>query len=234
MKRFFDITISLLLLLLLSPLLLLLALAVWFSEPGPVIYRGSRVGRDGRPFSILKFRSMTLRPLTAKTEITVKYDPRVTPIGRFLRSTKLDELPQLFNVLKGDMSLVGPRPESPYFVEYYTDEQREVLSVPPGITGAAQLVYRHEERLFNGDDPEKYYIQVVMPAKLSIDLEYVYHHSFWLDLQILLLTAVALVRPVSLPSLQAATIAVAPQQKHTSPRLRAVGIASDQQSTGVE
>ncbi|MDQ2718007.1 MAG: SDR family NAD(P)-dependent oxidoreductase, partial [Chloroflexota bacterium] len=132
-------------------------------------------------------------------EITVHHDPRVTQVGRILRATKLDELPQLINVLRGEMSLVGPRPESPYFVAYYTEQQKEVLRVRPGITGAAQLVYCHEEELLTASDPEQQYLDVIMPAKLAIDLNYVRQHSFWLDIQILLSTFVVL---VPLPALR--------------------------------
>lgn len=200
MKRLFDIIVSAIALLILAPLLVLLALAVWMDEPGSVIYRGERVGRGGCPFFIFKFRSMTLK-MVKGGEITVKEDPRVTKVGKILRTTKLDELPQLINVLRGEMSLVGPRPESPHFVAHYTVQQREVLRVRSGITGAAQLVYHHEEQLLTDTDPEKQYLNVIMPAKLAIDLNYVNNHSSWLDMQILLRTFVMLVHIPSLRTL---------------------------------
>src|SRR6185312_14421422 len=148
-KRFFDVIVAALLVLVLCPVLAIIACLIWSNEPGPVIHRGLRMGRNGRPFAVFKFRSMTLAPMP-KQEITVSNDPRVTRVGRFLRATKLDELPQLFNVLRGEMSLVGPRPESPHYVAHYTAEQQQVLSVRPGITGAAQIYFPHEEELLDG------------------------------------------------------------------------------------
>jgi lipopolysaccharide/colanic/teichoic acid biosynthesis glycosyltransferase len=199
-KRTFDVVVAALLLVALLPLLALLALGVWASGPGPILYRGARVGRAAQPFHILKFR--TMRPaVAAQRAITVNDDPRVTPFGRVLRATKLDELPQLINVLRGDMSLVGPRPEAPSYVSTYTPEQRAVLTVRPGITGLSQVFFRHEERMLVGPDPERYYLAVLLPAKLKIDLDYVRRRSFWLDLKILALTLVALVRPVPTPAL---------------------------------
>jgi lipopolysaccharide/colanic/teichoic acid biosynthesis glycosyltransferase len=186
----------------LLPLLVLIALGVWASQPGTVIYRGPRVGLGGRPFQILKFRTMALAPSSgASREVTIRDDPRVTRFGRLLRATKLDELPQLVNVLRGEMSLVGPRPESPHYVACYTPAQRAVLTVRPGITGLSQVFFRHEERLLGGPDPERYYVAVVMPAKLKIDLDYVRRRSFGLDCKILALTLVTLVRPVPTPAL---------------------------------
>ena len=181
-KRFFDVAVAAVLLLVLWPVLAIIACLIWSNEPGPIFYRGPRAGRDGRPFAVFKLRTMTLAP-QARREITVSNDPRVTPIGRVLRATKLDELPQLINVVRGEMSLVGPRPESLHYVARYTDEQRQVLSVRPGITGAAQIYFPHEEGLLDGPDPETLYITRVMPAKLEIDLEYVryFGHSGWMS-----------------------------------------------------
>ncbi len=200
-KRIFDLTITAPLVLVLLPVFAIIACLIWCDERGPVIYRGPRVGRGGKPFAVFKFRSMTLAPLP-RQEITVSNDPRVTRVGRFLRATKLDELPQLFNVLRGEMSLVGPRPESPHYVAHYTAEQRQVLSVRPGITGAAQIYFPHEEELLNGPDPEHLYLSRVMPAKLAIDLDYVRYWSLWLDFKLLFLTLVAVVRPVAPPPLR--------------------------------
>lgn len=199
-KRVFDATLAAILLLALFPVLVILGCLVWCNEPGPVLYRGVRAGREGRPFRILKFRTMTRAP-TFSQEITVKDDPRVTWLGRWLRLTKLDELPQLINVLVGDMSLVGPRPEALKYVACYTNEQREVLSVRPGITGAAQVFFPHEEKILAGPDPEQLYRTRVMPAKLAIDLDYVCNWSFGLDLKLLALTILAIIHPIVAPPL---------------------------------
>ena len=194
MKRLFDIVVSGLALLLLLPLLLVLAVAVVMGSPGGAFFRQTRVGRDGRLFRLLKFRSM--RPGSeAGGQITVgERDPRITGIGHLLRRTKMDELPQLWNVLVGDMSLVGPRPEVPKYVALYTPEQREVLRVRPGLTGPASIAYMDENALLGQSlDPEAIYVQTVMPAKLALDLHYVRERSILTDLKILLRTAAKLV-----------------------------------------
>ncbi|MCB9437115.1 MAG: sugar transferase [Anaerolineales bacterium] len=172
-KRLFDVVFAVLGLVVLSPALLLISLIIKLSSSGPVFYRATRVGRYGKEFRLLKFRSMVVNADQMGPAVTGANDPRVTPIGRLLRKTKLDELPQLINVLVGDMSFVGPRPEALKYVKHYTDEQREVLSVRPGITSAASIVYRHEEALLVGEDTEAMYVQTIMPAKLAIDLNYV-------------------------------------------------------------
>jgi lipopolysaccharide/colanic/teichoic acid biosynthesis glycosyltransferase len=201
LKRLIDIVFAAVFLVLLSPLLLILAVAVFTSDPGPIIFQGRRIGRFGRDFRIYKFRSMRVNQAGMVSAITVGNDPRVTSVGRFLRATKLDELPQLVNVLKGDMSLVGPRPEAPDYVARYTEEQRGVLSVRPGITGLSQVYFRHEEELLTGRAPEFYYFDAIMPAKLTIDLEYVRHPSVWMDIKVIFLTAISLVRPFPTPPL---------------------------------
>jgi len=200
MKRVFDVIVAAIILLLTLPLFALIAAAIWLDDRGPIIYRGLRVGLGGQTFFQLKFRTMTVNQ-TLKSEVTLRDDPRVTCVGRFLRNTKLDELPQLINVLRGDMSLVGPRPETLHYVASFTPEQRAVLSVRPGITGLAQLSFRYHERLVIGPDPERYYLTVLLPAKLAINLDYVRKQSFWLDLKIIALTFIALVRPFPLPPL---------------------------------
>lgn len=190
MKRAFDIVVSLVLVLVLLPLLVVLALSVVLTSSGGAFFRQVRVGRGGHEFKLMKFR--TMRPDSeARGQLTIGgRDPRVTPIGYFLRKSKLDELPQLWNVLVGDMSLVGPRPEVPKYVALYTTEQREVLGVRPGITGPASLQYIDEnELLARSADPERTYIEEVMPAKLAIDLEYVRRASMANDLRILFRTA---------------------------------------------
>lgn len=188
-KRAFDILFALVLLLLLLPMLLLFALAVAITSPGGALFRQKRVGRGGMPFRLLKFR--TMRPGSeAKGQLTIGgRDPRITGVGYFLRKTKLDELPQLWNVLKGDMSVVGPRPEVPKYVALYSAEQREVLSVRPGITGMASIHYIDEnELLARSSDPQRAYVEEVMPAKLALDLKYVRERSFLLDLRIIFAT----------------------------------------------
>ena len=136
-----------------------------------------------------KFRTMVVNAESTGTSLTTYKDPRITQIGDFLRRTKLDELPQLFNVLKGDMSIIGPRPEAPVYVKYYTEEQRRVLSVRPGITGSAQLENRNEELKLKGQsDPEEYYITQLLPEKLKIDLNYIENRSFVLDLKLIFKT----------------------------------------------
>lgn len=192
-RRVLDVVIASLLLLILSPLMLALALAVRLSSPEPILFRQERVGLNGRRFTLLKFRSM--RPSAGGPEVTAGGDARITRVGRFMRKWKLDELPQFFNVLRGDMSLVGPRPEVPRYVAYYTPEQRQVLSVRPGVTGLTQLEYRDEERLLAGrDDVEQYYIRHIMPAKLALDLQYIRTRTLGGDLKLLLRTVTAVLR----------------------------------------
>jgi lipopolysaccharide/colanic/teichoic acid biosynthesis glycosyltransferase len=188
-KRAFDILFALVLLLLLLPLLSIFAFAVALTSAGGAFFRQERVGRNGRLFRLLKFR--TMRPGSeAKGQLTIGgRDPRITGVGYFLRKTKLDELPQLWNVLVGNMSVVGPRPEVPKYVAMYSDEQRAVLSVRPGITGMASIDYIDEnELLARSADPERAYIEEVMPAKLALDLRYVKEQSFGLDLRIIFAT----------------------------------------------
>lgn len=197
LKRAFDFTAALVGLVLLSPLLAVLALWVKWDSPGPVFYRGQRVGKDGKIFHIFKFRSMVVGAAKKGPAVTREGDPRITRSGRFLRKTKLDELPQLLNVLRGEMSLVGPRPEDPRYVAHYTPEQRRVLSVRPGITGLASIQYRNEEALLKGTPPEQVdevYIQRILPEKMRMELEYVQRRNFLLDVWLLVLTFFALFR----------------------------------------
>ncbi|HEY0978941.1 MAG TPA: sugar transferase [Flavobacteriales bacterium] len=194
-KRLFDIGAALSALLVLSPLLLVFGVLVASTSPGGAFFRQQRVGRHGRIFGLMKFRSM--RPGSeAKGQLTIGgRDPRITPVGHFLRRTKMDELPQLWNVLVGDMSIVGPRPEVPRYVELYTAEQRAVLDVRPGITSLASIAYINENELLGrSSDPERTYIEEVMPAKLALDLRYVRQRSLGLDLRIILSTAGKLFR----------------------------------------
>ena len=193
MKRLFDITASALGLIFLSPLMLLLALWVALDSEGPVFYRQVRVGRHNKDFHILKFRSMRTGSDQGSL-VTIGDDPRVTRSGRLMRKLKLDELPQLINVLVGDMSLVGPRPEVRHYVNYWTAEQMHVLDVRPGITDPASIRFLNESELMAGaDDPERYYIEVIMQEKLKLYLEYVTSHSFFGDIGIIFNTLWAIV-----------------------------------------
>jgi lipopolysaccharide/colanic/teichoic acid biosynthesis glycosyltransferase len=179
-------------LLLLWPLLLALAVAIRLTSPGPALFRSTRVGRNARPFTLYKFRSMIPGAQTVGPAITAADDSRVTAVGATLRRLKLDELPQLLNVLKGDMSLVGPRPEDPSYVAKYSREQLAILEAKPGITSPASLCYRDEETQLVGEDWEDFYIREVMPAKLAIDCEYLRERTLWSDLTIILNTAAGL------------------------------------------
>ncbi|MDZ4769763.1 MAG: sugar transferase [Chloroflexota bacterium] len=194
LKRAFDILVALVGLIVLSPVLLILVIAVRLTSPGPVFYRATRVGRGGGEFRLLKFRSMVIDADRIGPAVTGAADPRITPVGRLLRRTKIDELPQLWNVLIGDMSLVGPRPESPKYVALYTQKQRDVLKVRPGITSPASIAYRNESALLTEADWETQYIEEIMPAKLKVDLEYAQHPSLPRDIVILFQTALALLR----------------------------------------
>ncbi len=193
-KRLADIAAALPGLLFLSPLFLLIAVLIKRDSPGPVFYRGQRVGKGGSSFSILKFRTMEETPESRRgSVVTAEDDPRVTRIGRWLRRTKLNELPQLWNVLTGEMSLVGPRPEAPELVASWPEEaRREVLSVRPGITSPASVLYRDEERLLRSQTVLDTYLGSVMPTKLRLDQLYVRHRTIWLDLDTLLWTALVL------------------------------------------
>ena len=185
LKRGIDIVGSTAGLILLSPALAAIAVLVRASDGGPAFYVGKRVGRDGREFGLIKFRSMRPQADKEGAAVTSKADDRVTPLGHVLRRTKLDELPQLINVIRGDMSLVGPRPESPMYVALYSDEQRQILKVRPGITGPASLKFRDEQEMLVGEDWHATYVDQVMPNKVAIDLEYLSVQTIRSDLSII-------------------------------------------------
>jgi lipopolysaccharide/colanic/teichoic acid biosynthesis glycosyltransferase len=192
----------------LSPVLLVLAILVKMSDGGPVLFCQERVGKAGRRFSILKFRSMVTNAEHLGPGITKDGDPRITRIGRFLRKSKLDELPQLWNVLRGEMSFVGPRPEIPYYVEKYTTEQKKVLAFQPGITDLATLEFRNEEELLSkalsrakpnaeaakpsANEMEEFYIKFCVPRKIQLNLDYARRASVWEDTKLILRTVWAL------------------------------------------
>ncbi|MBD3183557.1 sugar transferase [Candidatus Poribacteria bacterium] len=187
LKRIFDISISLVALALLAPFFFVCAVIIKLTSRGPIFYRGRRVGKDGKIFLMHKFRSMVVDADKMGTDLTPQGDPRVTKFGKFLRKTKIDELPQIIDVIKGDMSLVGPRPESPMYAQHYDERQKRVLDVCPGIVGPTQIICRHEDLILKDkEDPDKYYIRELMPKKVEIDLNYIDNRSFWLDIQILL------------------------------------------------
>jgi lipopolysaccharide/colanic/teichoic acid biosynthesis glycosyltransferase len=205
LKRLFDLVISLLVILIAAPLWVAVAIAIQLDSPGPVFYRGHRVGRGGKLFAIYKFRTMVVDARARGPGITSEADPRITRVGRFLRRFKIDEMPQLINVLKGEMSIVGPRPEDPRYVARYTPEQLQVLSVRPGMASPAFVKYRHEESLLAGaDDPEQVYLTQILPDKLRLDLEYIRKQSFLFDLGIFLQAALSLFCPPRRPRAKAA------------------------------
>jgi lipopolysaccharide/colanic/teichoic acid biosynthesis glycosyltransferase len=193
MKRPFDFILSLIGFVLLAPLFVVLCVLIKLDSDGPVFYRGVRVGRFGKPFRIFKFRTMVTDAEKVGGSSTPEDDPRVTRIGRSLRKYKLDELPQLFNVMKGEMSLVGPRPQVPWAAGLYTEEEKAVLGVRPGITDYASLQFRNEAEILRGSsDPDKAYLEKIHPEKMRLSLEYVHNQSLWLDCKILLTTLGAL------------------------------------------
>jgi lipopolysaccharide/colanic/teichoic acid biosynthesis glycosyltransferase len=194
LRRAMDVAAAAAGLVVLSPLMLVIALLIRLHDGGPALYRAERVGKGGRPFHLYKFRTMIVDAGKRGPGITRAGDPRITRTGRWLRRTKLDELPQLLNVLLGDMSLVGPRPEDPRYVALYTDRQREVLRARPGITGPASLAFRHEEALLSGGDWEAHYTNEVMPAKLALDREYLSRRTVISDVRLVLLTIASLRR----------------------------------------
>jgi lipopolysaccharide/colanic/teichoic acid biosynthesis glycosyltransferase len=187
-KRIFDLVSSLLVLLIFLPFFLLIAIWILLDSRGGIFYKQIRVGRNGKEFGLLKFRSMAVGS-DKQGLITVGNDNRVTRSGRFIRKTKIDELPQLLNIIKGEMSVVGPRPEVPKYVALYTEEQKKVLSVRPGLTDFASLQYFDEQKILGESiDPEKAYVEEVMPAKLKLNLKYITEKNFGLDLKLIFKT----------------------------------------------
>ena len=187
LKRVFDIAASLFGLVVLSPVMLVIALLIRIRMPGPAIFRQERTGRYGNPFTICKFRSMTLDH--DGSSVSVKGQSRITPLGAFLRRHKLDELPELWNILKGDMSFVGPRPDMPEYTDRLTGEERRILELRPGLTGPATLAYANEEELLASvEDPLKYNDEVLWPEKVRLNLEYYHRRTFPGDILIIFRT----------------------------------------------
>ena len=195
MIRFCDIVLSCLGLLLLFPLFVVVAVWIVIDNPGPVFYRQMRVGKDGKDFGLLKFRSMRIGA-DKESLITIgEHDSRITRAGYYIRKYKLDELPQLWNVLTGDMSLVGPRPEVRRYVDMYTAEQRQVLTVRPGITDYASIEYIDENRLLaQAEDPDRTYIEEILPAKIALNMRYIKHQTLGEYMKIIFLTLAKIIR----------------------------------------
>jgi len=187
-KRIFDFSSSLLGLVILFPLLILISFAIKIGSSGPILFSQKRVGKDRKQFILIKFRSMMINQESNNTA-TAKGDDRITTIGVFLRKYKLDELPELWNVLKGEMSLVGPRPDVPGYADNLKGEDRKILKLRPGITGTASLKYVNEEEILSAqDDPQKYNDEVIFPDKVKVNLEYYKNQSLWLDIKIIFAT----------------------------------------------
>jgi len=188
-KRLFDLIFSAAGLVVLSPLLLAIAVFILADSSGPIFFRQVRVGRQGRPFCIFKFRTMVVNAESKGHQITAGNDLRITRSGGLLRRYKLDELPQLLNVLIGDMSLVGPRPEVPRYVDMFQNEYREILAVKPGITDYAAMEFRDEEAILNNySDPEEGYIKEVLPRKLELYRKYIRNRGLWTDIKLIIMT----------------------------------------------
>jgi lipopolysaccharide/colanic/teichoic acid biosynthesis glycosyltransferase len=194
MKRTVDIVLSSLGLVCLAPLFLVIAALIKLESSGAVFYRGVRIGRYGRPFRIFKFRSMIADTEHCGPPNVSAIDPRVTRVGAFLRKTKLDELPQLINVVRGDMSIVGPRPELQQYVDLYSDEEKAILQLKPGITDWASITHFDQYIDFTkGDDPDKVYLEQIRPTKLQLQMLYLRNHSMGIDLKIVLWTVLKMV-----------------------------------------
>ena len=194
-KRIFDIIVASLLVVILSPILLFLSILIKIDSPGPVMFRQVRVTTYGKPFRIFKFRTMVNNADKIGTQVTTKGDSRVTRMGKMLRGCRLDELPQLFNVLKGEMSFVGTRPEVEKYVAHYTDEMKATLLMPAGITSRASIEYKDEERLLeSAENAYEVYIHQVLPEKMKYNLRAIEKFSFWDDIKTMFATVIAVIK----------------------------------------
>ena len=194
MKRIFDLMVSFVGLVLFSPVFIIISLLIKFQDDGPVFFKQHRVGKDGKLFMLFKFRSMKVNELSKTGSFEPGDISRITKIGKFLRRTKLDELPQLYNVLIGDMSIVGPRPEVEKWITVYPEKWKLILSVKPGLTDNASIVFRREETLLaESDDPEKTYGEIILPKKLDLSKSYVLNNSFSGDLKLIFMTLYSLI-----------------------------------------
>jgi len=196
LKQILDIALSTVGLLLLLPFFIIASILIKRESKGPVFYKQLRIGLNGKSFYIYKFRTMEVEADREGLPITGADDPRLTKVGRLLRKIKLDEMPQLLNVLKGEMSLVGPRPEVPEYVELYTDEQKKILTVKPGMTDPATVYFRNEEELLaQADDKESFYINEIIPVKMRLYLRYIENRSLLYDIKLIFLEVLALILP---------------------------------------
>jgi lipopolysaccharide/colanic/teichoic acid biosynthesis glycosyltransferase len=196
MKRFFDLLCSGIGFAILSPLFVVISVFIKLDSPGPVLFKQERIGRGFRPFFIYKFRTMRHTAHRSGLQITAGGDTRITRIGHLLRNTKMDEWPQLINVLRGQMSLVGPRPEVRKYVEWYKDDYKRILSVRPGITDISSITFRDEESMLGGlDDPEHYYVHSLLPEKMRLAEEYIQHASLSYDVKLMLKTLYKVMLP---------------------------------------
>ena len=194
-KRVGDVVLSFILVIILSPLLLLLALIIKLDSPGPIFYRQERVTQYGRKFRIFKFRSMVVNADKIGTHITVKNDRRITNVGKIIRKFRLDELPQLFNILSGEMTFVGTRPEATKYVDHYTDEMKATLLLPAGVTSLASIEFRNEAKILDGaSEPDEVYVNEVLPKKMSYNLEALNECSIGKDIILIFKTALAVIR----------------------------------------
>lgn len=188
-KRYFDLFVSIVSLVVLVPVFLLVAVAIKLEDGGPIFFFQERVGRDFSTFKVVKFRTMTTDPQVAGPLVTSENDKRITKVGKILRKLKIDELPQIFNVLRGEMSIVGPRPEVPKYAKLFEKEYRKLLTVRPGMTGYASVVFRNEEQVLSRyTEPEIGYVTEILPKKIELELIYVSRVSFILDIKIFLWT----------------------------------------------
>lgn len=198
MKRLFDIVASLLGLIVFAPIMLIVAIIVKVTSPGPILFSQKRLTKGMREFNIYKFRSMVSNELREKNTVQIKgSSSEITPIGKVMRKTKLDELPQFWNILKGDMSFIGPRPELPRRLKYYDERQKEIFSMRSGISSPASIVFSDEEYLMNQvENPENFYIQEIMPYKIELNLYYIEHQSFFYDIWLIIATLLKIVNRV--------------------------------------
>jgi lipopolysaccharide/colanic/teichoic acid biosynthesis glycosyltransferase len=195
MKRIFDIFFSLIILICTLPFLLIIAILIFLTDFGPVLYKAPRVGKNGKLFKMFKFRTMVVNADKIGASSTTLSDSRITKIGKFLRKTKFDELPQMINVFIGNMSVVGPRPEVKYFTDLFTEEEKAILSVKPGITDFASVWNADEGKILEGtQDPDKAYMKLIWPEKKRLQLKYVKERSFWTDIKIVFLTLLAIIK----------------------------------------
>lgn len=198
MKRLFDMVASLIGLIIFAPIMLIVAIVVKATSPGPILFSQKRLTKGMREFNIYKFRSMVSNEFREKNTVQIKgSSSEITPIGKFMRKTKLDELPQLWNILRGDMSFIGPRPELPRRLKYYDERQKQIFSVRSGISSPASIVFSDEEYLMNQvKDPEKFYIEEIMPYKIELNLYYIEHQSFFYDIWLIIATLLKILNKV--------------------------------------